>query len=101
MRRKYSLLALLFTLTISGVTFAHDNHSHSDDHSEVHHVEKDTRTEIKETIAHHLKDSHSFELFHGVSFPLPIILWDDGAGVHLRCPSRSPVLARCVFGLQR
>ena len=83
MRRKYSLLALLFTLTISGVTFAHDNHSHSDDHSEVHHFEKDTRTEIKETIAHHLKDSHSFELFHGVSFPLPIILWDDGLHVFM------------------
>ncbi|WP_203295025.1 F0F1 ATP synthase subunit A [Luteirhabdus pelagi] len=48
---------------------------------------KDTKTEIKEYIDHHLQDSHDFNLFsytgddgekHHVGFPLPVIIWDDG-----------------------
>jgi len=51
---------------------------------------KDLKTEIKEYIAHHLKDSHDFSLYSYttdagehkyVSFPLPVILWDDGLKV--------------------
>lgn len=47
----------------------------------------DKKTEIKEYIQHHLKDSHDFNLFsstdengevHYYGFPLPVILWDDG-----------------------
>ena len=40
--------------------------------------DKDIKTEIKETIAHHLMDSHDFILTHDLSFPLPIILYTDG-----------------------
>ena len=40
--------------------------------------EKDIKTEIKEFIAHHLQDTHDFHLTKGVSFPLPVILWDNG-----------------------
>ncbi|NNF18246.1 MAG: F0F1 ATP synthase subunit A [Flavobacteriaceae bacterium] len=52
--------------------------------------EKDKKTEIKEYIEHHLKDSHSFSLFsytkdNGehvyVDVPLPVILWDEGLKV--------------------
>lgn len=48
---------------------------------------KDLRTEIKEYINHHLKDSHDFSLFSYtndkhehvyVGLPLPVILWDNG-----------------------
>ena len=39
---------------------------------------KDKRTEIKEIIDHHLLDSHDFIITHDLSFPLPVILWDDG-----------------------
>lgn len=42
------------------------------------HADKDIKTEIKETIAHHLMDSHDFILTHDISFPLPIILYADG-----------------------
>jgi len=50
----------------------------------------DLKTEIKEYINHHLKDSHDFSLFsytkeNGehkyVGFPLPVMLWDDGLKV--------------------
>ena len=40
--------------------------------------DRDIKTEIKETIAHHLMDSHDFILTHDISFPLPIILYTDG-----------------------
>src|SRR5690606_13094209 len=48
---------------------------------------KDTKSEIKEFIEHHLQDSHYFNFFsstdndgvvHHYGFPLPVILWDNG-----------------------
>ncbi|NER09882.1 ATP synthase F0 subcomplex A subunit [Muriicola jejuensis] len=51
---------------------------------------KDIKTEIKEYIDHHLKDSHDFSIFsytedNGehvyVGIPLPVILWDEGLKV--------------------
>jgi F-type H+-transporting ATPase subunit a len=68
MRRKFNLLALLFTLTITSVTFAKSDNTD----------QKDTPEEVKGFIKHHLKDAHYFELFHGVKMPLPIIVWDNG-----------------------
>ena len=69
-KEKLTLLALLFAL-FSANAFAGD-------HSEGDGTPKDTKTEIKETIKHHLKDAHYFELYHGVEMPLPIILVDNG-----------------------
>ena len=68
MRRKINLLALLFTLAITSVTFAKSDNTD----------QKDTPEEVKGFIKHHLKDAHYFELFHGVKIPLPIIVWDNG-----------------------
>jgi F-type H+-transporting ATPase subunit a len=54
---------------------------------------KDTKTEIKEYIAHHLQDSHDFNVMastdeatgeiHHYGFPLPVILIDDGIQVFM------------------
>ena len=68
MRRKFNLLALLFTLAITSVTFAKSDNTD----------QKDTPEKVKRFIKHHLKDAHYFELFHGAKMPLPIIVWDDG-----------------------
>ena len=68
MRRKFNLLALLFTLAITSVTFAKSDNTD----------QKDTPEEVKGFIKHHLKDAHYFELFHGAKMPLPIIVWDNG-----------------------
>ena len=68
MRRKFNLLALLFTLAITSVTFAKADNTN----------QKDTPEEVKGFIKHHLKDAHHFELFHGAKMPLPIIVWDNG-----------------------
>ena len=66
MRRKFNLLALLFTLANTSLTFAKST----------------TRTKRytkrgKSFIKHHLKDAHYFELFME-QMPLTIIVWDDG-----------------------
>ena len=68
MRRKFNLLALLFTLATTSVTFAKSDNTD----------QKDTPEEVKGFIKHHLKDAHYFELFHGAKMPLPIIVWDNG-----------------------
>ena len=73
MRRKINLLALLFTIVITGVTFAKSDNTD----------QKDTPEEVKSFIKHHLKDAHYFELFHGVKMPLPIIFWDNGVHIFL------------------
>ena len=73
MKRKFNLLALLFTLAITSVTFAKSDNTN----------QKDTPEEVKSFIKHHLKDAHYFELFHGAKMPLPIIVWDNGIQLFL------------------
>jgi len=83
MRRKFRVLALLFCVIISSSVLAFDNQDHDNSHHSGENTEKDIRTEIKETIAHHLLDAHYYEITHGVSFPLPVILWDEGLHVFM------------------
>ena len=74
------LTALLLLITFSVNASEEKKH-------EAPHGEKNTKTEIKEFIQHHLKDSHDFgitsytaengEKKH-IGFPLPVILWDNG-----------------------
>jgi F-type H+-transporting ATPase subunit a len=75
---------LVGTLLLAQFTFAKEQEHKTEGH------DKDLKTEIKEYISHHLKDSHDFSLFsytkeNGehkyVGFPLPVILWDNGLKV--------------------
>ena len=75
------LTAFLLLITFSVNAFEGDKHQGE-------HQEKDTKTEIKEFIQHHLKDSHDFSITSYtdketgekkyIGFSLPVILWDDG-----------------------
>ena len=38
---------------------------------------------MKESINHHLLDDHDLTITHGFSFPLPVILWDNGPQVFM------------------
>ncbi|MDG1476804.1 MAG: F0F1 ATP synthase subunit A [Vicingaceae bacterium] len=40
-------------------------------------------TEVNAIKQHHLLDDHDFTITHGVSFPLPVILWDNGLQVFM------------------
>ena len=74
MRVKSTLLIFVFTTLLGSASWA-DQDSKGDTNTTSN---KDIKTEIKEFIAHHLQDTHDFHLTKGVSFPLPVILWDNG-----------------------
>ncbi|AUS05087.1 F0F1 ATP synthase subunit A [Pseudotamlana carrageenivorans] len=70
-------IAILVLLMTSVSSFAN-----TQEHGDEHQGDKvDTPEEIKEYIAHHLKDSHDFHLYTNhetgkhVGFPLPVIVW--------------------------
>ena len=67
-------LAFVFCISISALA----GNSHHEHNGEV-----DIKSQIKETISHHLKDSYDFTITHGVSFPLPVILIDGGLHVFM------------------
>lgn len=76
MKNKVLSFLVLFTLLVPTYAFAEDAHSTE---------EGDVKTEIKEYINHHLKDSHDFGIWHayGIEFPLPVILYDEGLHVFM------------------
>ena len=75
MRLKSTLLTFVFSAVLATTSWA-QHHNVNDDTQSA--PEKDIKTEIKEFIAHHLQDTHDFHLTKGISFPLPVILWDNG-----------------------
>lgn len=84
MKVKY-LIKFFLLLAFVPTVFAEGGHN-----SEAHNgEERDIKTEIKEDIAHHLQDAYDFHLFSDkttgehYSFPLPIILWDNGLKVFM------------------
>ena len=68
--------SILFTLTFSLVFSANLWATKADKPTDA--PATDIKTEIKEFISHHLQDTHDFHLTEGLSFPLPVILWDNG-----------------------
>ena len=78
------VLALLIVTSIT-VNAQHESEAHNTNHKEEAHQSSDggVKAEIKEVINHHLLDDHDFTITHGVSFPLPIILWDNGLQVFM------------------
>lgn len=63
---------------------SHDIEAHDGQGKAWSDLTKDERKkEIKDVITHHLLDDHDFTITHGVSFPLPVILWDNGLQVFL------------------
>ncbi len=84
-----SALAVLFSLAISATSYAqhteneeaqheHQHQTEQVEHGMPEHGKSAIEDEISETIDHHLIDEHGFTLVHGVSFPLPVILIDEG-----------------------
>ncbi len=79
MKTKTIILTLVFSVFLGLCSVAGESSSNSV-------VERDVRSEYSDFKNHHLLDNHSFKLFKYeteektkyVSFPLPIILWDNG-----------------------
>ena len=84
MKIKTTILTLVFSTFLSLYSLAGESPVNSTG-------ERDVRAEYGEFKNHHLLDNHSFKLFKYetneetkyVSFPLPIILWDNGVQTFL------------------
>ncbi|MDW5289027.1 F0F1 ATP synthase subunit A [Formosa sp. PL04] len=78
-KKSIKFIAILVLLMTSVSSFAIQG-EHDTQHQETGN-KVDTPEEIREYIAHHLKDAHDFHLFTNnetgahVSFPLPVIVW--------------------------
>jgi len=68
---KLSVSLALFSATSLIVPANAQEQSHQEDSDSI-------GVYIKETIEHHLSDSYDFTITEGVSFPLPVILYDEG-----------------------
>jgi len=66
-------IMMMFTFSVN----AQHGESHSDNTTK-----GITKTDVDNTIGHHMVDSYGFEILHGVGFPLPVILYNDN-GVHI------------------
>tara|TARA_R110002050_G_scaffold245367_1_gene382981 strand:- start:45740 stop:46828 length:1089 start_codon:yes stop_codon:yes gene_type:complete len=78
-------IMMMFTFNVN----AQHGESHSEAQATSHEAETaglSTKAAIQasvdETIDHHLVDSYGFYIYHGVGFPLPVILYNDN-GVHI------------------
>lgn len=87
MRKKlihHFILAALTAISFT-VNAQHESEAHEADHSTEAHTPKadNIKAENKAIIDHHLLDDHDFTITHGVSFPLPVILVDNGVQVFM------------------
>lgn len=92
--KTFRFIIATFVVCFSFASFAnpipsasHDNHQETKAAHETHAEPTDTKSKIRGFIRHHVLDSHEFSFAEdevtGVhySFPLPIILWDNGLQV--------------------
>jgi len=75
MIKKLKFLIVLFFTFLCVFSFAEQHDLKNNGESS---PQKDIRTEVKDFVNHHLQDTHDFHLTKGLSFPLPVILWDNG-----------------------
>ena len=68
------ILALIFAFSLISNLFAGGGSSEPVNTPEI---------EIKEYIKHHVQDTYDFGITKGISFPLPVILWDEGLQVFM------------------
>ncbi len=73
LRSFLTVFILIFSLHSFAQEHGHENEKHNE------HGEKlSLKDQIKADIKHHLQDSHDFHITDWLTFPLPVILWDDG-----------------------
>ena len=61
----------------------HEAHGHEDHHAVAAHAGENDPEANKEFIQHHLQDAHDYHITDWLSFPLPVILVDDGLQVFM------------------
>ena len=100
MRREFlikSIVFLLFLVSFVSVAQHHDEAGHQSSTVTAANAKTSLKKQIKDYINHHLLDSHDFGLYSSkdeagnvthVGFPLPVILWDQEAGLTIFSSSK-------------
>lgn len=78
MTKKLFRIVFIFILSFSSINVFSGSETHGEEKSQ-----KSIKETIAEVKAHHLLDDHDFTITHGLSFPLPVILWDNGLHVFM------------------
>lgn len=65
---------------------AHEGEAHAKQEGEAHATKE--KFNVGEMIMHHIKDDHGWELAHGVTIPLPVILYSKEQGLEIFSSSR-------------
>lgn len=81
----------VFSFTVTAQDHGHDAHGGDASHSHKAEASHDAHEEglgndaeaNKDFIKHHLLDAHDFHITEGISFPLPVILIDEGVKVFM------------------
>jgi len=80
---KFILILLVLTSFNTYAQHGHDEHAGVEGKAWGDLTKEERKQNVKDVINHHLLDDHDFTIAHGVSFPLPVILWDGGLQVFL------------------
>ncbi len=79
------LLMVVFTINAQhkeNEVVEHNKHQEAVQH-QGHEKTLTLKEQIKEDIKHHLQDSHDFHITDWLTFPLPVIIWDNGLHVFM------------------
>ncbi|AQG77964.1 F0F1 ATP synthase subunit A [Spirosoma montaniterrae] len=88
MRSTLHRLLLAIALILSPVAFSQAQEHGHDDHAAAQHGEQKGKFDVGGMIMHHIKDDHGWEFAHGVTLPLPIILYSQDRGLEVFSSSR-------------
>lgn len=85
MFKKIFLFFFISALTLN-LSYAQEGH---EAHGEAKHEEaKEEKFDIGEMIMHHIADAHEWEFSHGVSIPLPVIVYTEQTGLKIFSSSK-------------
>ncbi len=70
------VLKISLLITIFGLLFSHSTIAGNES-------DKDEKFDPSEMISHHISDAHSWEIFHGATLPLPVIIFSGEKGLDI------------------
>ncbi|PRY42940.1 ATP synthase F0 subcomplex A subunit [Spirosoma oryzae] len=77
---KKFLIAITLILSSLGVVMAQEGH---EGHAAGHEPAKKEKFDVGGMIMHHIKDDHGWEFAHGLTLPLPVILYSQDRGLEV------------------
>jgi F-type H+-transporting ATPase subunit a len=78
-----SKLLLVFSLSVFSISFSFAQEGHEAHHDSKETTHEEEKFDIGQMIMHHISDSHEWEFAHGLTLPLPVILYTKKNGLEV------------------